>query len=388
MRITEVETFIAGNPWKNWLFARVHTDGGIYGISEGSVNAFAKTVEAAIHELRPMYIDMDPFQPEEIVRRMYHDVYTDGGQVHKHAVSAIEVACWDIIGKSLGVPIYKLLGGPVRDRARAYANGWYRGPRTPESFHEKAKDVVRRGYTALKFDPFGMAYQITDLDDEALAVDIVAAVRDAVGPSVDILIEGHCRFSTSTALKFARKFEPYNPTWFEEPTPHHKIDAIIQVARESPVPIATGESFHTKYQFAELLKHDVIHILQPEPLACGGLWSARQICDMADAHYAVVAPHNAQGPVCTAICMQLAACTPNFFVQEVFDEFNVEWEKDLTTGADLEVKEGYIDVPSEPGLGLDLNIEEIIKHPYSENNFLPLFREGWERRISQEGETT
>ena len=386
MRITHVETFIAGNPWKNWLFTRVHTDEGIHGISEGTVNYFAKTVEAAVHELRSTYEGMDPRQPERIVQRMTRDVYTDGGQIHKHAVSAIEIACWDIIGKSLGVPVYQLLGGQMRDKVRAYANGWYQGPRTPESFHEKARGVVKRGYTALKFDPFGSAYQITDLDDEALAVDIVAAVRDAVGPSVDILVEGHCRFSTSTALKFARKLEPFNPTWFEEPTPHHKIDAIIQVARESPVPIATGESLHTKYQFAELLKHDVIHILQPEPLACGGLWAVRQICDMADAHYAVVAPHNAQGPVCTAICMQIAACTPNFFVQEMFDDFNVEWERDLVTGEMPEVVDGHIDVPTAPGLGIDLNVDEIRKHPYGDTHFLPLFRDGWERRVAQEGE--
>lgn len=384
MRITKVETFIAGNPWKNWLFAKVHTDEGVYGISEATVNAFAKTVEAAIHELSHMYVGLDPFQIERISQRMFRDVYTDGGQIHKYAVAAVEIACWDIIGKSLGVPVYQILGGQMRDRVRAYANGWYRGPRTPENFYDKAKEVVRRGYTALKFDPFGSAYQITSLDDEALAVDIVAAVRDAVGPSVDILVEGHCRFSTSTALRFARKLEPYNPTWFEEPTPHHKIDAVIQVAKESPVPIATGESLHTKYQFAELLKHDVIHILQPEPLACGGLWSTRQICDMADAHYAVVAPHNAQGPVCTAVCMQLAACTPNFFVQETFDEFNVEWERNLVTGARFDVVDGFIGLPTEPGLGLDLNLDEIVKHPYAPGHYLPLFQDGWERRVAQE----
>ena len=157
MRITHVETFIAGNPWKNWLFTRVHTDEGITGISEGTVNAFAKTVEAAVHELKPMYEGMDPFRPEQIAQRMYRDVYTDGGVVHKHAVSAIEVACWDIIGKSLGVPCWKLLGGQVRQQVKAYANGWYRGDRTPENFHKLAKGVVDRGYHALKFDPFGSA---------------------------------------------------------------------------------------------------------------------------------------------------------------------------------------------------------------------------------------
>ena len=384
MKITHIETFTAGNPWKNWLFARVHTDEGLYGIGEGTINFMSKTVEAAIHELKPMWEGQDPFEPTRISQRMYRDVYTDGGQVHKYAVAAVEVACWDIIGKALGQPIYKLLGGQVRDRVRAYANGWYRDERTPEAFHAAATDVVRRGYTALKFDPFGSAYQITDLKDEALAIDIIGAVRDAVGPDVDVLVEGHCRFSPSTALKFARKMEKYNPTWFEEPTPHHKIDALIRVAKESPVPIATGESLHSKYHFAELLKHDAVHILQPEPLSCGGIWETRQICDMVDAHYGVVAPHNAQGPVCTAVCMHLAACTPNHFVQEVFDEFNVDWEDDLTTGERFPVKEGYIDVPTAPGLGIDLNVEEIQKHPYSPTNHLPLFSDGWERRISQE----
>ena len=385
MKITTVETVIAGNPWKNWLFVRVNTDEGVHGVSEATINGLSKTVETAIHELKPMYEGIDPFQPARVFQRMYRDMYTDGGQIHKHAVAAVEVACWDIMGKSLGVPIYQLLGGQMRDRIRAYANGWYQGPRTPESFHEKALEVVRRGYTALKFDPFGSAYQITDLNDEALAVDIVAAVRDAVGPSVDVLIEGHSRFSTSTALRFARKLEPYNPTWFEEPTPHHRIDALVQVARESPVPIATGESFHTAYEFAELLKHDVVHIVQPEPLACGGLWATRQICDMADAHYAVVAPHDAQGPVCTAICTHLAACTPNHFIQEIFDEFNVEWERDLVTGERFEVKDGYLDVPEAPGLGIDLNVEEIEKHPYAPGHWLPLFKDGWEERSAQEG---
>ncbi len=384
MKITKVETFIAGNPWKNWLFAKVHTDEGITGIGEGTINAFGRTVEAAVHELAPMYEGMDPFQIERIGQRMFRDVYSDGGQVHKHAVSTIEVACWDIIGKSLGVPIWKLMGGHVREKVKAYANGWYRGPRTPENFHERAKGVVGRGYKALKFDPFGSAYQIVDNDDEALAIDIISAVRDAVGPSVDVLVEGHCRFSTSTALRFARKMETYNPTWFEEPTPHHKVDALIEVARASPVPIATGESLHTKYEFAELLKHDVVHILQPEPLACGGLWSCRNICDMVDAHYGVVAPHNAQGPVCTAVCMQIAACTPNHFIQEIFDEFNVEWEKDLLTGHHYEVVDGYIEISHEPGLGIDLNIEEIQKHPYAKGNYLPLFRDGWEIRESHD----
>jgi galactonate dehydratase len=296
----------------------------------------------------------------------------------------VEVACWDIIGKALGQPIYNFLGGRCHDRVRAYANGWYRGPRTPESFAEKARDVVRRGYTALKFDPFGAAWRNTDPRDEALAIAIVAAVREAVGPEVDLLIEGHNRFSVSTAIKIGRRLEPYRPTWFEEPVHHQKIDSLVEVARHLDVPIATGESFSSTHQFAELLAHDAVHILQPEIQNLGGLLNTKKVCAMADAHYGVVAPHNAQGPVSTAMCLQIAACTPNFFIQEVFDEFNVEWEEQLVDQP-ARVVDGYFEIPHRPGLGIDLCLEECRRHPYAVQNFLPLFRTGWERREGAEG---
>lgn len=379
MKIVRIETYIAGNPWKNWLFAKVLTDEGIYGIGEGTLNYFGKTVEAAIHELTPLILGMNPFQVEIISQRLIRDVYSDGAQVHMCAVAAIETACWDIIGKACGQPIYNLWGGRCHEKLRAYANGWYRGPRTPESFHEKAKDVVRRGYTALKFDPFGDNWRMTTRQDFDLTVDIVRAVRDAVGPKVDILIEGHCRFNVSTALQFAQALAPMRPAWFEEPVPHTNIAAMVEVARRSPVPIATGESLSNKQQFAELVEHNAISIFQPEPLNLGGLFAARKIADMVDAHYGMIAPHSAQGPVCSAACAQLNASIPNFYLHEIFDEFNEPWEKEIITGG-VEVVDGYIDVSDRPGLGIDLNIEEILRHPYQPENALPLFRSGWEKR--------
>lgn len=382
MKISGIRTYVVGNPWKNWVFAQVETDDGAHGTGEATINAFARTVEAAIHELAPLCIGMDPFQIETIVQKITRDVYSDGGQIHSCAVAAIEVACWDIVGKALGQPIYNLLGGRCHERLRAYANGWYRGPRTPKSFAEKAAGVVARGYTALKFDPFGSAHRIMEAYDEDLSIDIVAAVRDAVGPKVDILVEGHCRFSVSTAVKIAERLEPHRPAWFEEPTPHHKIDSVVAVARQTPIPIATGESFSNKHQFAELLSHNAIHILQPEVFNLGGLYTTRKVCDMVDAHYGVVAPHNAQGPVSTAICLQLAACTPNFYIQEIFDEFNVEWE-DRLVDRPARVVDGYIDIPDRPGLGIELNLDEAARHPYAQQNYLPLFKPGWERRETQ-----
>lgn len=379
MKITGIETYIAGNPWKNWLFAKVLTDEGIYGIGEGTLNYFGKTVETAIHELKPLIVGMSPFQVEIISQRLIRDVYTDGAQVHMCAVAAIEIACWDIIGKACSQPIYNLWGGRCHDKLRAYANGWYRGPRTPESFHEKAQDVVRRGYTALKFDPFGDNWRMTTPRDFDLTIDIVRAVRDAVGPHVDILVEGHCRFNVATALQFAQAMAPLRPAWFEEPVPHTNIGAMVEVARHSPVPIATGESLSNKQQFAELLKHDVVNIYQPEPLNLGGIFAARKIADMVDAHYGMIAPHSAQGPVCSAACAQLNASIPNFYVHEIFDEFNEPWEKEIVSGG-VEVVDGYIEISDRPGLGIDLNIDEILRHPYQQENALPLFRSGWEKR--------
>ena len=379
MRITGVDTFIAGNPWKNWLFAKVSTDEGIYGIGEGTLNYFGKTVEAAIHELKPLILGMDPFQVEIISQKLIRDTYSDGAHIHMCAVAAIEIACWDIAGKALQQPIYNFWGGRCHEKLRAYANGWYRGPRTPESFAQKAKVVADRGYTALKFDPFGSNWRTLPRYEFDLSLDIIRAVRDAVGSPVDLLIEGHCRFNVATAVEFAEAMHPFRPAWFEEPVPHTNTLAMVEVARRSPVPIATGENLSNKQQFADLLKYDVVSILQPEPLNLGGLFAARKIADMVDAHYGVVAPHSAQGPICSAACVQLNASIPNFFIHEIFDEFNEPWEREIVTNP-VDVVDGYIEISDRPGLGADLNIEEIRKHPYQQENYIPLFKPGWERR--------
>ena len=379
MKIVSVNTHIVGNPWKNWVFVTVETDDGLIGIGEGTVNYFGKTTEQTVRELAPHVMGMDPFQSEMITQKLIRDVYAEGGQVHKSAVCAIEVACWDIVGKALNQPIYNFLGGRCHQRLRAYANGWYRGERAPEMFHEQAKKVVAAGYTALKFDPFGAEWRIMDPYQEDLSIDIIAAVRDAVGPKVDVLVEGHCRFSPAIALKLSERMAPYRPTWFEEPTHHQHIGALVEVARHSAVPIATGESLTSEHQFAELLASNTVSILQPEIHHLGGLLRAKKVCGMVDAFYGVVAPHNAQGPVSTAMCLQLAACTPNFFIQEIFDEFNVEWGQELVDFP-AKVVDGYIDIPDRPGLGLCLNLEACREHPYESTYFLPLFKPGWEKR--------
>ena len=380
MRITRVTTYLVGNPWKNWLFVRLDTDEpGLYGIGEGTLNAFAKTVEAAVHGLTPRFERMDPFQVETIYQRMVRDVYSEGGQIHMNAVAAVETACWDIIGKATGRPIYDLIGGQCHERLLAYANGWYAGPRTPESFAERARVVVDRGYKALKFDPFGVNWRSMTPAERTLSIDIVRAVREEVGPEVQIMIEGHCRFGVAEAVNVGQRLAEFDPTWFEEPTAHQHIGSVVEVARKLSVPVATGESLTSTHQFAELLGHNAISILQPEPGNLGGIWKTRQVAAMADAHYGVIAPHNAQGPLSTASCIQISAASPNLLVQELFDEFNVDWERELVDYP-VELIDGEIVVPDRPGLGVDLNWDEIAKHPYEVSNFLPLFSSGWERR--------
>ena len=379
MKIRDVTTYLVGNAWKNWLFVRVDTDEGIHGVGEGTLNAFSATVETAIHELRDAYIGVDPSQVELLLQRTVRDVYTDGGQIHMAAVAAIEIACWDIVGKALGKPIHELLGGRVRDRVRVYANGWYRTDRTPAGFAERARAVKALGYTAMKFDPFGAGWRVQDRRDEDLSIAIVAAVRDAVGPDVDLMIEAHNRFSVATALRVAERLAEFRPAWLEEPVHHAHLGAMVKVARRSPVPIATGESFTSPAQFADLMAHDAVHIFQPEPLHLGGLWRTRQVAAMADAHLAVVAPHNAGGPICSAVSAQLGGCIPNFYVQESFDEFNGDWSRDIVDRPTLQ-HDGYVDVPTAPGLGVDLDWDRLATHPYQREHLLHLFAPGWERR--------
>ena len=379
MKISKIDTYIVAIPWKNWLFVEVHTDDGLTGIGEATVNAFARTVEAAIRELESLVIGKDPFQPRRMTEALRRDIYTDGGQAHGCAAAAIETACFDIMGKALNTPLYNLIGGKYRDRMRTYANGWYRGERTPENFAQCAKDAVAIGYTALKFDPFGDAYRVLTRAEEDLSIDIIAAVREAVGPSVDLLIEGHSRFTVATAITIGRRLEPMRVGWFEEPVPHHRISSMVEVCRNVPVPVATGESYHTTAQFAELMRHEAVHILQPEPMSLGGIQPIVDVASMAEAHNCVISPHCAQGPIGSYISMHVGAACANFYLKEHFDDFEVDWVKQLLIG-DMKHEGGYLYVSDAPGLGAELNHDLLEKHKSTDNRFFALFKPGWETR--------
>jgi galactonate dehydratase len=387
MKITHIEPVSVGNPWKSWTFVRVETDEGITGWGEGSVNGFSQGVSGCIRDLSVIVVGQDPTRIEFLSRRMHRDLYTDGGHIHRAAAAAIEIACWDILGKSLGVACWRLLGGEIRDRIRAYANGWYRHERVPERFAESARAVMKRGYTALKLDPFGAAWRQMSNAELELSIEIVSAVRDAIGPDVDLMVEGHSRFSVDEAVRVAQRLEPLRPTWFEEPVRHDRVHSVVDVARRSPVPIATGESFHTLGEFAELGAAGGVAYWQPEALHLGGLLPLKQVGALAEAHDSVIAPHQAGGPIATLVCLTLAACTPHHYIQEHFDTFNEPWEKAIVSWLPELDEDGCIPVPTAPGIGADIDMEEATRHPMNQHQFLPLFEDGWEARRAGKGAT-
>lgn len=375
MKITEIKTFIVGNPWKNWVFVKVYTDEGITGIGEATAGLSAKPGEAQVHELRRFLIGEDPRHPEYLFQKMYKGMYLEVNV----AMSAIEIACWDILGKSLGVPVWQLLGGKQRPRLRVYANAWYQGPRDPAFFAEAAAKVKAMGYTALKFDPFGAAYRFLEGSEERLSLAIIRAVRDAVGDDVDLLIEGHDRFSVSTAIRIGRELEEFHPMWFETPVMSTDIAATVEVARAIPVPVATGERFNRLSQVIELVSHRAVDIVQPETLYMGGISGARKAAAIAEAGEASIALHQAQSPLNTAINAHINISIPNFLIQECFDDFLVPWAHEIMHGVPR-VQNGYLEPSDAPGIGVELDEDELAKYPFGEDYFIRLFEDGWEQR--------
>jgi len=374
LKITGISTFIIGNPWKNWVIARVETDEGVSGLGEAT-DLTARPLAAEVKELSRFVIGMDPCKPVRVYEKMFKGVFLR----NLPGICAIEIACWDILGKHLGAPLWRLLGGRAQSRLRAYANGWYTCPREPAAFAEKALEVSAMGYTALKFDPFGSAYLNLEPSEERLSLEIVRAVRRAVGDDVDILIEGHDRFNTATAVRIGRALAEFRPAWFETPVNSQDVRATAEVARAIPVPVAAGERLSYLSEFADLLAPRTVAIVQPEALRCGGVSGIMRVAALAHAHGAVVACHQAQSPLNTALNAHLHAAMPNFMIQESFDDFLVPWARDIFPGAPP-VVDGYIEPSDAPGIGVELSEEEAARHPYGEDMFIRLFESGWESR--------
>ncbi|RBI60330.1 galactonate dehydratase [halophilic archaeon] len=383
LEITDVETYVVSNPWKPWVFVELETNKGITGLAEATTHGKPRTVAAAIKEMQDYFIGADPFDTERLFLEMYRDEWFSKNVVNTTVISAIDIACWDIKGKVLDRPLYELLGGAVQgSELRAYANGWYTDvDGDPEKFAEAAERVVNDGYNAMKFDPFGNAWERMTRDELNHAIDIVRAVRDAVGPDIDLLIEGHGRFTAGMAVEVAEKLSEFDPTWFEEPCPPDSINSLGKVAAKSPVPIATGERLMTRYEFRDLLANTDVDIIQPDLVNTGGVTEGQKIAAMADAEHVNFAPHNPQGPVATAVCAHVCTSVPNFFIQEVFEDYDVDWKTDLLEKP-LKIEDGHLHLPDGPGLGVELNSDALREHAYNEEEVhtINLFEKDWEGR--------
>lgn len=380
MRLADFRTFIVHDGYRSFVFLRLFADDGLTGVGEGTVEWHELAAEACVRQMCGRIMGADPFQTEALWERLYRDGYWRNDLVIMSAISAIDQACWDLKGKKLGVPVHALLGGKRRARLRAYANAWYWGCETPEQFARAAAKVVAEGYTALKWDPFGDADMTMRPAAMAAAVANVAAVREAVGPDVDICVEVHGRLAPAWAIEMARRLKPFAPFFYEEPVPAENVEALVRVARAIDIPIATGERLCTKFQFAELLARQAVDIIQPDLCHAGGLTEVKKIAALAEAAYVQVAPHNASGPIGTAAAVQLDAVIPNFLIQEYFVA-QAPWIDEVVEGGPR-VADGEIVVPDRPGLGVELHEEAARVHPFKNVwGGKTLFSEGWQASL-------
>jgi galactonate dehydratase len=379
MKIVKVEPFVLGTPWRNLTIVEVTTDDGLTGLGEVRMINHTSALLGYLDEAVPNHVlGSDPIATEALVERMWRRDFARAGQIAMSAISVIEMACLDITGKAVGLPVYRLLGGPVRERVRAYANGWYGVERSPEEFHAAARRVVESGYLGLKLDPFGTGTYELQPEERRRAIALVEAVRDAVGADIDLYVEMHGRFTPTEALRIARELKPFLPAWLEEPVPPENIAALREVASRSEIPIATGERIHTRHEFREVIELQAASVLQPDITMMGGIREAMKVAAWADAYYMQVAPHNVGGPIGTAAALHLGAATPNFKVLEHFNDFADAFVK-LAAPGNPEVVDGYFALPQGPGLGVTLDRAFVAAHPRSRTRF-DLFETDWHLR--------
>ena len=367
--ITDVEfrQFSANhhNAQRNWLLVKLSTDDpAVYGIGDASPMQDDEQVKDLITRFVEKYLrGKDPLESELHWTTMYQDPQARGGRLATTAISGIDIALWDLKGRILDQPVWKLLGGAHRRSIRVYANGWYTNPGTPKQNAEEAKIVTGMGYTALKFDPFGQKnfYKIS-LAELQLAEDRVAAVRKAVGPHVDILVEAHAKFNVMNAIQIGRRMEEYFPLLYEEPVAQERVAELAEVRSRVNIPIATGERLYTKFPFAEIVEQHAADVLQPDIANAGGITELKKIAIIAEAKHITMAPHNVCSPVGAMAEMHLDASVINFEIQEYHAEFYTEHYFTVLDGFTRQV-DGYVELSDAPGLGLELNEAEIAKHP-------------------------
>jgi galactonate dehydratase len=370
MQVSQITPFLVDSGGsKSWLFVKVQTDEGLVGWGEAYTQADRdRAMLAHIEEMGRHLIGRSPFAIKHFSSVMYLDyALRRPAMDFWSALSALEHALWDIVGKACGQPVYNLLGGPCRDRIRVYANGWSEGSKSPDDYARAAAKVVARGFTALKFDPFTNPWRThIGRAEEALAVDRVRAVREAVGPKVEILVEVHRRLAPNEAIRMAYKLEPFEPFWYEEPIDAEDVDGLAEVRRRTTLPVVTGEALYSKNQFAEVFARRAADILNPDVCNCGGILALKEIAAMAEPWHVTVAPHNYNSTTVGLACtLQVSACIPNFLITEYFVNFE-DAGRELLASAAFEVKDSYITLPTAPGLGIELDEAALVRHPIQE----------------------
>ncbi|HYO30295.1 MAG TPA: galactonate dehydratase [Thermomicrobiales bacterium] len=359
-KITGVRTVAVGAGWRNYVYVLLDTSDGISGLGEASLGGQTNAVLGALKDLEPLLLGADPARIEHIWQQAYRHAFWHGGVTFLSALAGVEVALWDIKGKTLGVPIHRMLGGPVRDRIRAYANG----PRgeTPDELANSAADLVRRGFAAMKMAPFEATPMLAGKRVVDAGVAKVRAVREAVGPEVELMIDAHGRLSPAAAARAAEALAPFGIMFFEEPTLPEHAPSLTRLARKSPIPIAVGERHYTRWDYPELLASRTIGVLQPDIIQTGGLAEARKIAALAEMHFVAVAPHNPWSWVNTVASLHLDAVTPNFLIQEVITDAE-PWKDEVVVGRPAIDAGGYFGVPVSPGLGIELDLDAARRFP-------------------------
>jgi galactonate dehydratase len=376
MKIVRLETFLTNAGLRNYLFVRLTTDTGLTGLGEASLEWQEQTVQTLIHEwVEDRVLGADPFGVEQLVANLIRDQY-QGGPTVLTGISAVEVACWDLVGKATGQPVYRLLGKNVRNQLPAYANGWYGGVRTPVEYAAKAREVVARGYRGMKFDPFGVAWKEMSDSQMREATQIVAAVREAVGDEIELMIEVHGRLSTPCAIEMGKRLAPYRPAWYEEPVAPLDLDGLKQVKEALPFRTAAGERLYTLEEFDRLIDMRACDVVQPDLIHIGGLSIGKKVAARAQANGLAIAPHCSVGPVALCAALHFGWATPNVLIQENFAEYDVPWRNDFVCGWNP-IRRGEIALPEGPGLGIELDVEACTKHPYKKNTFPSLWDNRW-----------
>jgi len=377
VKITRIKTLVVNARMRNWVLVKVETDQqGLWGWGEATLEWKTKGVVGSIEDLSVLLIGQDPRRIEHLWQVMHRQYFWRGGITNYTAISGIDQALWDIKGKETGKPVCELLGGPVRDTLRLYDHlgggsleGMYKTGE-PESFAELARASVERGFTAFKAMPIPVAELVESPAVLKKAERCVAAMREAVGDGADIMLDLHARTTPAAAIQFGRRMADYNIYWYEEPCWPEHVDALAEVSRALPFPIATGERLVGRWEFRELLEKRAVAIIQPDVSHCGGISEARRIAAMAETYSISVACHNPQGPVSTAASIQVGFATPNYLIQEVV-RADVPWRNDILAEP-LQVV-GSVTAPAAPGLGIDINESEAAKHPWQPEVTMPAF---------------